>query len=248
MTREIEALAVTMDVFGELPVARLVAARADELLDVSEHDTVVDVGCGPGAAVASLSARGVRAIGVDVSPEMLEIAARRHPGCEFRVGSATELPLETGGMRGYRAEKVLHAVADPAAALAEAARVLAPGGRIVLVGQDWELLAADADDPVLTREVLAGAAAGMPSPRSARRFRNLLLDGGFTGVEVEVHTLLCTAASGAALLPAIAGGALRSGTVDPVALEGWLAEQERRIEADRFFAAVPLFVASADRP
>ncbi|MGW9209292.1 methyltransferase domain-containing protein [Embleya sp. NPDC055664] len=44
---------------------------------------------------------------------------------------------------GYRADKVLHESADPEAVVAEARRVLRPGGRIVLTGQDWDTILVD---------------------------------------------------------------------------------------------------------
>src|SRR5688572_1020675 len=46
---------------------------------------VGDVGCGPGHVAAYLAGRGVPVVGVDLSPAMVEVARRRHPGLDFRV-------------------------------------------------------------------------------------------------------------------------------------------------------------------
>ncbi|MFE1933404.1 hypothetical protein ACFW95_24200 [Streptomyces sp. NPDC059474] len=58
-------------------------------------------------------------------------------------------------------------VPQDVAALAEARRVLVPGGRVVLVGQDWEALVVDADDAALTRTIVHARAGLVPAPRAA---------------------------------------------------------------------------------
>lgn len=54
---------------------------------------VVDVGCGPGHVTAHLNELGVDAFGIDLSPMMIEVARRDHPGLHFTVGSMTSLGL-----------------------------------------------------------------------------------------------------------------------------------------------------------
>ena len=197
-------------------------------------DVVVDVGCGAGRAVGELGRRGVRAIGVDVDPGIVQVAVRRWPRGEFRVGDATDLPLEDGSVSGYRADKVLHNLSEPVAAVVEARRVLRRGGRAVLVGQDWDTLVIDSADPAATRAAVHARADVVPSPRVARQQRNLLLDNGFTDVTVEVWTAVFT---GAVILPVLAG--LGGGE--------WVAEQVERAAGDRLFVAVPLFLAVGTR-
>ncbi len=198
-------------------------------------DTVIDVGCGSGRAVGELAARGVRALGVDADPAMVEIAAGRWPAGEFRVADATALPLDDGSVTGYRADKVLHVVPEPALAVAEARRVLAPGGRAVLTGQDWDTIVIDSRDPARTREIVHARADGMPHPRIARRYRNLLLDTGFTDVTVEVHTLVWTDAGALPVLANLGGDG------------AWLDEQATRARDDRLFVAVPIVLAAGTR-
>jgi SAM-dependent methyltransferase len=206
-----------------------------ELLGDLAGRTVVDVGCGGGRAVAELAGRGATAVGVDRDPEMIAEARRRWPDFEFQVGGAAELPLATGSVAGYRADKVLHLLDEPARAMAEARRVLAPGGRVVLLGPDWDMIAIDSADPVATRRLVHAKADSFPSPRVARGHRNLLLDAGFTDVAVQVRTRVLTGGLALALLHRITGD------------QTWLAEQAERARTDRIFVALPTFVASARR-
>jgi SAM-dependent methyltransferase len=123
------SLLAVLDAADAQPAAVQLRARSCELLGDLTGRTVVDAGCGGGRAVAELAGRGARAVGVDLDPQMIAVARQRWPAGEFRVGDACELPLETGSVAGYRADKVLHLLNDPARAVAEARRVLAPGSR-----------------------------------------------------------------------------------------------------------------------
>jgi SAM-dependent methyltransferase len=227
------SLLAVLDAGDAQPGAAELRARSYELLGDVAGRAVVDVGCGGGRAVAELAERGARAVGVDRDPEMIAVARERWPDGEFHVGDADELPLETGSVVGYRADKVLHILDDPARAVAEARRVLAPGGRAVLLGSDWDTIVIDSDDPETTRRLVRAKADSFPSPRVARRHRNLLLDAGFTDPVVEVHTLVLGDDVALAMLHRITDE------------EGWLAEQAERARTNRIFVAVPMFLVAA---
>lgn len=235
-----------LDAAENLPDVTKLRALSYDLLGAGT--SAVDVGCGAGRAVAELAERGVRAVGVDPDEQMITVARDRWPAADFRVAGAYELPLADASMDGYRADKVFHVLAEPERALAEARRVLAPGGRIVLVGQDWDTFAIDSDDPALTRAIMHGRADLLGTPRAGRQYRNLLLDAGFGDVTVEVHTHVFT---GPVMVPNVvrlAEGACSGGAVTREQADGWIAEQRARAEADRFFMALPMFMAAATAP
>ncbi len=104
----------------------------------------------------------------------------------------------------------------------------------MLVGHDWDTFVIDSDDPELTRTLVHARADGMPNPRVARRYRNLLLDNGFANVTVEVHTIVWTDAASLPMLATIGEGS-------------WLDDQAARARNDRLFVAVPVFLASGTR-
>ncbi|WP_030145167.1 methyltransferase domain-containing protein [Spirillospora albida] len=244
----IEALIAQLDVVDGSPGADALRARSYELLRPLPDGLVVDVGCGTGRAVAELADRGARATGIDVSDQMIALARQRWPHGEFHGGDACALPLRDGQATGYRADKVIHALPDPGRALAEARRVLAPDGRIVLCGQDWDTFVIDSTDPELTRTIVHRRADLVPSPRAARRYRNLLLDAGFRDVTVEVHTAVFTDDSFLPVLTNLAETCREHGAITAAEAEAWIADQQERARTDRLFAAVPLFMAAATNP
>ncbi|WP_327350246.1 methyltransferase domain-containing protein (plasmid) [Streptomyces sp. NBC_01321] len=192
--------------------------------------------------------RGARSIGVDLSPQMIAAARQRRPEGDLRVADASQLPFADGELSGYRAEKLFHALDEPTAALAEAYRVLTPGGRIVLIGQDWDTLVIDSDDPQLTRTIVHARADTFPSPRAARQYRSLLLDAGFADITVEARTGVLTDAT---MLPMLTDFANTAHTLEAITADQareWSTEQARRATTGRLFFAVPVFLASARRP
>ncbi|WP_051945258.1 class I SAM-dependent methyltransferase [Streptacidiphilus rugosus] len=95
---------------------------------------IADIGCGPGHVTAHLCGRGANAFGLDLSPEMVAVARRRHPDIRFTEGSMTALDLADGSLGGVVSwYSIVH---TPPTSLptvfAEFHRVLAPGGQLML--------------------------------------------------------------------------------------------------------------------
>jgi len=104
------------------------------LLD--ERWVIGDLGCGTGELTATLAPFVARVIAVDRSTDMLQAARRRlreHPNVDVRRGELEALPVADNELDAATLMLVLHHVPDPTAALAEAARALKPGGRLVIV-------------------------------------------------------------------------------------------------------------------
>ena len=98
--------------------------------------TVADLGCGTGAIAAELAGCVGKVIGIDQSEAMLAAAKERTAelrNVELRRGDLESLPLELASVDAAMLSIVLTYVAEPAAVLREAARVLRPGGRLVVV-------------------------------------------------------------------------------------------------------------------
>jgi ArsR family transcriptional regulator len=98
--------------------------------------TVGDLGCGTGVTTAALAPFVARVIGVDGSDGMLATARTRLgavANVELRQGALEALPIDTSMLDAATLVLVLHHLPSPASALAEAFRVLKPGGRLLIV-------------------------------------------------------------------------------------------------------------------
>lgn len=129
---------------------RTAAAR---VLGLCPGEQVLLVGVGTGEDLPLLP-RGVSAVGVDLSEPVLERARGRLPetaaAVDLRPGDAAALDLATASFDAVILNLVLSVVPDPATVLAEAMRVLRPGGRAVI----FDKFAPDNQPPSLPRQLL----------------------------------------------------------------------------------------------
>ncbi|KAB2388022.1 class I SAM-dependent methyltransferase [Actinomadura montaniterrae] len=142
-------------------------ARSYELLDVAPGVAVVDVGCGPGRAVAEMTERGARAVGVDIDERMVAAAGERWPAAGFRVANAYELPFADGELRGYRAFVIDAADAALSRAIVHARADLGPPRLAVPRAPDVR----HRGDPQVTAGAQAPPVTERPADRSSRSVR-----------------------------------------------------------------------------
>jgi arsenite methyltransferase len=156
--------------------------------DLHEGETVLDLGSGAGADVL-ISARRVgpagRAIGLDMTDEMLALAranaaAAGVENAEFLKGYLEDIPLADGSVDVVISNCVINLAADKRIVLAEAARVLRPGGRFAVsdVIADPGMDAAAREDMQAWTGCIAGAL-------TEAEFRAALAAGGFVDVDVR---------------------------------------------------------------
>lgn len=168
---------------GRKPYLRASLALFADLLHGDGGGPVADVGCGTGYATGYLHDAGVDVFGIDLSPEMVAIARRDHPGLQFQVGTMTDLALANDSLAGIVAFwSVIH-VPDPAMprVLEQFGRVLRPQGLLVVgfhVG----------DETHHTAEGYTGRPISVDSHhRRPGTVRGWLRDAGFA-VEAELVT------------------------------------------------------------
>ncbi|MBO0677079.1 class I SAM-dependent methyltransferase [Mycolicibacterium sp. S2-37] len=168
---------VTGILFGLLflVIGRATAALAADISRVGADDHVVDVGCGPGTAARTAARRGAEVTGVDPSPSMLRIARAvtgRGAAVRWVQGSAEALRLPDGSATIVWALATVHHWRDVEAGIAEARRVLAPGGRLLAVERRTE--------PGAT-----GTASHGWTSQQAEAFAALCRSAGFADVSVN---------------------------------------------------------------
>jgi arsenite methyltransferase len=167
--------------------------------DLHEGETVLDLGSGAGADVL-ISARRVaptgRAIGLDMTDEMLELARRNAAAAgvdnvEFVKGYIEEIPLKDDSVDVVISNCVINLSADKRKVLREAARVLRPGGRLAVsdVVADENMDAATRGDMQEWTGCIAGALTQV-------EFEQALAEAGFVDVEIrETHRVHVRAGS-----------------------------------------------------
>lgn len=121
------------DALDRIPADRAVLGLfCDLVLGAGLGTDVGDIGCGPGRLAGHLAGRGLSPHGVDLSPEMVRIARRDHPGFPFEVADLRNLPFGDAALAGALCWYSLMYLApdDRPAAFAELARVVRPGGHL----------------------------------------------------------------------------------------------------------------------
>jgi len=115
-----------------------VEARLREIVGAGRVDTFLDIGTGTGRILQLFAAQAGEGVGLDNSAEMLSIARTRlerdgHHHVRLRKGDMYDMPLSDASVDLATLHLVLHYSVEPELVLAEAARTLRPGGRLVIV-------------------------------------------------------------------------------------------------------------------
>lgn len=161
-------------IFGRQRDARLAA----ELSGLGPDDAVLDVGCGPGAAVRRASRLATSVTGVDPAPVMLRVARLlTAPSSKVRFigGTAEALPLPDHTVSVVWSIASVHHWADLDAGLSEALRVLRPDGRLVAIERR-------------SRPGARGHASHGWTDDQARAFADRCVQQGFSDAQVGRHT------------------------------------------------------------
>lgn len=165
-----------LQVVQQRQVAVLDAAPRDEWasavleeLGPGSVGDLLDIGTGGGLMLEILGPRAQRAVGVDISASALRLARTRVHGvglahCEFRRGNMYSLPYEDACFDTVTIDRVLAAAERPAAAIAEAARTLRLGGRLILI-EDFDQIGVLAGDNPLSQLRHWLSSAGMTAER-----------------------------------------------------------------------------------
>lgn len=163
------------DELASKPLDRAVLAAFAELVS----GPVAEIGCGSGRIAAHLSGLGVDVFGLDLSPEMVAVARRAHPGIRFEVGSMIALDLAESSLGGLIAwYSIIHVPPDTLpTVLAGFHRALAPGGYL-------QLAFPVGDEPVHRDEVGGHRVSLDFHPRRLDVITGLLAE---TGLEVRAR-------------------------------------------------------------
>ncbi|MFI5898206.1 methyltransferase domain-containing protein [Actinoplanes sp. NPDC051513] len=249
--RQVEAVYLTADVVQQRrEVVRLLALAAGE--------AVLDIGSGPGLLATDL-ARAVgstgRVCGIDVSDSMLALARGRavlagSAPVEYRHGGVDAVPYPDGSFDAAVSTQVLEYVADIRAALAEALRVLRPGGRMLVLDTDWSSIVWHSTDPERMRRILLTWEQHLADPFLPRTLGRQLRRAGFDVAPPQVLTLLNVGYEAATysgqLIPIVARFVTGRDGWTAADVDGWV-EDLQTLGPDSFFS-LNRYVFCATKP
>ena len=177
---------------------------------------VLDVATGPGYVAGAARARGASVIGLDFSRAMIEEARGCDPGVAFREGDAEALPFEDGSFDAVVMNFGLLHLARPEVAIAEAYRVLRPGGRYAFTVWDAPERAVGFGMVMRAIETHGTLDVGLPDGPPFFRFsdpdecRRTLRHTGFVDPDVQPLPLVWTLPSAEGLFDAMSRGGVRT--------------------------------------
>lgn len=228
-------------------------------LDLPACADVLEVGCGTGANVRFLARRddfAGTAYGVDQCPHFIEAAIRfscdEQVGdqVEFRVGDAHQLDFPDGSFDVVIAHTVISHVSDPAAVLKEMARVVRPGGRVVIFDGDYASLTYACPDHDFGQQMDAALAnATFNNPRIMRELPKLLpgfdleLQHAWGDAVAEIGTASYFRSFAETYVPYV----VQAGSLPESSVDEWLQDQRRAMDDGTFFACCNYYTFIARR-
>jgi ubiquinone/menaquinone biosynthesis C-methylase UbiE len=242
------------------------AAFADQaqvntaLLDVlapRPGERILEAGCGSGVLcrmVAPYLVPGGEMLGVDVAPDMIAAARRYAQGLafplRFETASGEGLPGSDASFDAAFAARLLLHVPDRAAIVRELARVVRPGGRIVLMDWDFETVTVDHSDRDLTRRLLHWRCDHHGGDNwSGRKLLDDALAAGLSPETVAAASVIARDETAAltGTLRRSAAVARDGGGITPAEHDAWIGEIDERLATGRFFASISYFIVKAQR-
>ncbi len=257
----VPVLLATMDATAGWEATRRLRQWERAHLRHTSGGRLLDVGCGLGDAAVALAADlggGGEVVGIDASAQMIS-AARERAGAarcpvRFTVGDALALDEPDDSFDIVRCERTLQWLADPAAAVAEMARVLRPGGWIFLIDADWSTFTLDVDDHGVTSRIREAMRVERGRPSNVgRRLAAMVRTAGFESVTETAATQtwnawnpdLSPAPDGCFSMRSLADDLVDAGQLEPAALEQFTSTIHRAAHDGRFSMALTMLAVVA---
>lgn len=221
-----------------------------ELLEIREGLSVLDVGCGLGEVCAdfvSLVGASGTVVGMDASAELITRARKQWSdlAIRFEVGDAEALAFDDATFDAVRAERVVQHLEHPQTAVLEMARVVRPGGCVLVADAVHDASVVATEHPMVWEAIRAHGSGAVRHPRAGLYLKDWLQAAGLSVRVVPVARVLDDWPRARGLLRVDDGVelAVRSGAISAAAATDFMAEQEDRAHRGAF--AVSVFFVQA---
>ncbi|MEU6186880.1 methyltransferase domain-containing protein [Nocardia sp. NPDC047038] len=244
------------DLQAALPGIRRLRTWAHEALALRPGEHAVDIGSGTGSEVITFAeAVGPNgsAVGVEPDPQLLASAERRAAQAgstaKFHSGDAYGVPFGADCFDAVLCERVFQHLTAPARAANEIARVLRPGGRVVVVDSDWGTAIVHPGDRRVVREVIDTLVSATTNPLSGRRLPGLLTKAGLVVDDIGSEALVQDRSVGAgSLITRISAMAVARGAITEAERDRLLADLDAGAANGDIHLSVTMFAVLAHKP
>ncbi|HEY6597931.1 MAG TPA: methyltransferase domain-containing protein [Pseudomonadales bacterium] len=241
--------------YEQMFVWRAEQLRLLEPAGIASGQRVVDLGCGPGflsLAVAEIVGATGAVHGMDINERFVADGTRR--ARERGLGHATfhhvagaALPLDTASMDVVVAKNVLEYVPDLNATLAEAVRVLAPGGRLHAIDSDWGFVIVEPWGKATVDRFFAAAAPAFREPYIGRKLPAAFHAAGLSDIEVRIVPIVDRSGAMLSVLRNMRSYIRTFATLPDAEVDELLAAAERGVGNATYMACLPQFLVTGTR-
>ncbi|MCY4095504.1 MAG: methyltransferase domain-containing protein [Gammaproteobacteria bacterium] len=221
-----------------------------EPLDLRSGSHVLDFGCGPGfvsLGMANIVGTTGHVHGVDLNKQFVLVASERAaeiPQVSFHPIENGYVPLADNSVDRVLCKNVLEYVPSVTSTLTEFRRLLAPGGRVLVIDSDWQFVVVEPWGAERTSQFFDAASVAFKTPEIGRTLRSHLRNNGFEHVEVQIQAGVDTTGGSLSVLRNMASYATEFDSMDAREVDKLLTEAENAVETGEYLFSLPQFLVT----
>jgi arsenite methyltransferase len=250
-----ESLAGQLHLLFATPSLKKLRKEYFDFFAVKPGERVLDIGCGSGANAIALAERlagEVHVTGIDSSEPMLAIGSQdlKNHACnkqiDLQYGDANHLPFSENTFDSAMMIQVLEYAKDGVAMLAEARRVLKPGGRLFVADTDWDTVVWNSNQKERTRRIVHAWADHEADGWQGRKILELLKRAGYQLIQGRIYTIEETSFHETEypylMTQIVVDYLLRSEKMAPAEINDWVDDLKAKDQAGYFYFSLNRYV------